>query len=120
MGVGFSSIKGFKMKKIAIVLGCFLVAQIFLLQQFRINNLTERLIVSEKSKEIEKDQSDDLAYQLYQIKMQIQHDSIKDFVSGVGSVIKNPSYYEQIWHDGYDRGVSVQKEQEKFIYTVEK
>lgn len=108
------------MKKTAIVLGGFLVAQIFLLQQFRINNLSERLIISEKSKEIEKDQSSDLAYQLYQLKMQNQYESMKDFVAGVGSVIKNPSHFEQIWHDGYDRGVATQKEQEKFIYTVEK
>jgi len=107
------------MKKTAIVLGGFLVAQIFLMQQFRINSLYEKLSIVEKCKEIEKDQSDDLAYQLYQMKTQDQYSTLKGFISGVGSVLKKPDHFEQIWHDGYDRGVATQKEQEKFAYTVD-
>lgn len=103
------------MNKILIGLFIFSV-QLLVLQQFRVNSLHEQLSLTEKAKEIQDDQVNELTYQIYRLQTETQQAETRQFISGVVSTIKNDprENYSGIWHDGYNRGLEQQKE---VVYT---
>lgn len=98
---------------------CVFSAQLLLLQQFKINNLNEQLSLTQKAKEIQDDQVNELTYQIYKIQMEHENESTKNFIAGVVATIKNDpnKFYNGIWHDGYNAGLEQEKE---IAYTTKK
>lgn len=103
----------------ALMITIALSLQVILFQYQQISTLREDLRLSQKSKDIEADQSRDLMNQLTQAKLENSALATRFFVSGVVEAVANPDRYSEIWHAGYDRGTSVQLEA-KSIYTKSK
>lgn len=80
--------------------------QVNFFQFMKINRLNDELRITQKAKEIETDQSQDLMYQLTQLKAQVEAEGTRQFVAGVVSAVSKPDFYTEIWHSGYDRGVA--------------
>lgn len=81
--------------------------QIIIFQFIVISRLRDEVRIAEKAKNIETDQSQDLMYQLTQMKAELEAIGTRQFVAGVVAYVTKPDFYTQIWHDGYDRGVNV-------------
>ena len=96
--------------------------QVMLFQHQQIDSLKQDLALTQKAKEIEQDQSQDLMYQLTQAKLEDKSLATKYFVAGVVEAVSKPDRYAEIWHAGYDRGTAVQVDSEllKSIYTSKK
>lgn len=90
-----------------LIVGLFFCVQFIIFQFFLISSLKQQIAFSEKSKQIQTDQIQDLTYQLSQLKTEQQFDATKNFVAGVVEAISNKNYYSEIWHSGYDRGSAV-------------
>ena len=82
-------------------------AQIIIFQFIVISRLRDEVRIAEKAKNIETDQSQDLMYQLTQMKAELEAIGTRQFVAGVVTSVTKPDFYTEIWHDGYDRGVNV-------------
>lgn len=80
--------------------------QIIIFQFMIISRLKDEIRIAEKAKDIETDQSQDLMYQLSQMKAEMEASGTRQFVTGVVSAIAKPDLYTEIWHNGYDRGVA--------------
>lgn len=90
-----------------LIVGLFFCVQFIIFQFFLISSLKQQIAFSEKSKQIQTDQIQDLTYQLSQLKTEQQFEATKHFVAGVVEAISNKNYYAEIWHSGYDRGSAV-------------
>jgi hypothetical protein len=84
----------------------FLSLQIIIFQLFAINRLHEEIRISEKAKSIENDQSQELMYQLTQMKAEMEAAGTRQFVAGVVEAVSKPDHFTEIWHNGYDRGAA--------------
>jgi len=91
---------------VAISVFSFFSLQIIIFQSFSINQLYQEIRLLEKSKSIEVDQSQDLMYQLTQMKTQLEAGGTQQFVAGVVEAISKPDHLTELWHNGYDHGVS--------------
>jgi hypothetical protein len=98
---------------VAFLFAAALLFQVVVFQQYQINYLKQELKISEKAKEIEEDQTQDLMYQLTQHKIESEALATKYFVAGVVEAISKPDRFSEIWHSGYDRGSSVQQYADK-------
>lgn len=78
-------------------------------QYNQINTLKQEINILDKSDNLEKDQIRDLLFQISQNNLEKEAIGVKNYVAGVVDAIDRPDYYKQIWHSGYDRGVSNQK-----------
>jgi len=96
-----------KQNLILLAAGLFFSVQFIIFQFFLIHSLRQQIVFSEKSKQIQTDQIQDLTYQLSQLKTEQQFEATKHFVAGVVEAISNKNYYAEIWHSGYDRGSAV-------------
>ena len=103
---------------VAFLFSVVLLLQVVIFQHQQIDSLKQELKLSEKSKEIEEDQSKDLMYQLTQCKIESESLSTKYFVAGIVEAVSKPDRYSEIWHSGYDRGSSVQRYADKLNTTT--
>jgi len=87
-----------------------ILAQIILLQTYRITQLQTALDIASRAKDVETDQSAELMYRLTQLQNQLEHDGIKQYVAGITRALEKPDHYDAIWHAGYDRGAKVQQD----------
>lgn len=101
----------------AFLIATALGLQVILFQQQQIHTLKQDLYLTQKAKEIEQDQSQDLMYQLVQSKLENSSLATKSYVAGVVESVSKPDRYFEIWHAGYDRGTQVQLDATKSIYT---
>jgi hypothetical protein len=106
----------------ALLITVALGLQVMFFQYQQIDSLKQDLALTQKAKEIEQDQSQDLMYQLTQAKLENESLATKYFVAGVVEAVSKPDRYAEIWHAGYDRGTAVQADAEllKSIYTTSK
>lgn len=93
---------------IAAIATLALLLQVILFQHQRISSLNQELRITQKAKEIEQDQSQELMFQLSQSKMENSAMATKYFVAGVVEAVTKPEHYSEIWHAGYDRGAATQ------------
>lgn len=91
---------------VAISAFSFFSLQIIIFQSFSINQLYQEIRLLEKSKSIESDQSQDLMYQLTHMKAELEASGTQKFVAGVVAAISKPEHLTELWHNGYDQGVS--------------
>lgn len=77
-------------------------------QQNYIEILKENLLITNQARKIDADQIRDLLFANQQLCAENESIATRSYVSGVVSVINNKEHFEEIWHDGYDRGTEVQ------------
>lgn len=94
---------------IALIATVALSLQVILFQYQQISSLRQELRITQKAKEIEQDQSQELMFQLSQAKMENSSLSTKYFVAGIVEAVTKPEHYSEIWHAGYDRGAATQE-----------
>lgn len=72
-------------------------------------NLRRELRLSEKNKEISNDQIEDLMYTVSKLESEKNSISTQYFIAGVLDTLKNKDHYNEVWHDGYNRGENVSR-----------
>lgn len=78
-------------------------------QHSYIKRLEQEIRLAQQAKNIDNDNIRDILHELSQVKMESEATSSRQFVAGVIEAITKPERYSEIWHSGYDRGVSVQQ-----------
>lgn len=84
------------------------VAHYYIYSENKIERLESVIEYSDRAREIADDQIRDLMYELKAAKSENEMVATRNYVSGVVETIKRPEHFDQIWHDGYDRGTEVQ------------
>lgn len=80
----------------------------YIFHQNQIELLKQTVILSEKARSIESDQVRDLMYALQTQQSEQETTATQNYVAGIVESLKRTEHYEQIWHDGYERGTEVQ------------
>ena len=102
------------MSKVLVVYSGIAIATLFghyaLNTQRNIEQMKWLIKLSDQKEKIQEDQTIDLMYSLQQATFKGDIHRSEGYVAGVVDGINRPNYYKSIWHDGYDRGSSVQEE----------
>lgn len=80
----------------------------YIYSENKVERLESVIEYSDRAREIADDQIRDLMYELKIAKSESEMVGTRNYVSGVVETLSRPEHYEQIWHDGYDRGTEVQ------------
>lgn len=99
-------------RTIAVVVALVSFLQIGIYQWTEIQSLRREVRLLENAKDILEDQTRELAMSVSNLTAESEASATRNFVLGVMAASKNPDYYNSVWHDGYDRGTQVQKQQQ--------
>jgi hypothetical protein len=78
--------------------------------QRQISNLVVLVQAADQKERIQADQIRELIAGLQQANQKNETLKTEGYVAGVSDAINKPDHYMAIWHQGYDRGSSVQKD----------
>jgi len=98
------------MKKFAAIAILTVVAHYVLISESEKKNLRMALQISHQKERIDNDQIRDLMFSLREEKGNKQVDKAAGFVAGVLDQMNRPTYYDAIWHDGYNRANDVKEQ----------
>jgi hypothetical protein len=96
----------------------FVLSTIFLFQENR--RLVSLIEIDKRIQKIDRDQIRDLLYDNQKLISENQTTATTNFVSGVIDYMNRKDIYNQIWHDGYNRGNQVLKDSQESssVFTV--
>lgn len=93
---------------IVLVIVVALLGHFCINQSNQIAQLKQNLNLTRESLTIESNQVRDLMYALRQSENEKNSVSTQSFVAGVLDAMQRQDHYQEIWHDGYNRGSEVQ------------
>jgi hypothetical protein len=91
------------------------LVQVIVAQGVWIAHLHSKTDLLLTGQDIARDQIQDLSQQLEAARSTSQTVGVQQFVAGVNAATQNPGYYSEVWHDGYNRGTTVQQ----YVYEQE-
>ena len=81
-------------------------AQIITSQYVEIASLRREMRIAETVRNISDDQIQELMYITMRLNSEKESSNTQQYVLGAVEAVKNPEKFNQIWHDGYNRGIA--------------